>query len=230
MSSFLMQNVSVARSLLALYESSGIEWFPVPVGYLIARSSFEIDITAHYITQQPQERAHQYILYEHVLNKKAMDICDKHRLGDNPSWHEAAEIEWREKWAGRDQEINAKFAEVAPQFIRQGKKGQLSSSWSGKSIRELAGAVDHEEAYESFYSDLSSFAHGDVRMANKFLRLQPTGLAWTQRAKRYDVGQVFHDASSFLTCFLKLFGSQFGAWSATVVDACWEVGEAKPGG
>ena len=219
MSSFLMQNVSVARSLLALYESSGIEWFPVPVGYLIARSSFEIDITAHYITQQPQERARQYILYEHVLNKKAMDICDKHRQGGNPSWHEAAEIEWREKWAGREQEI-----------IRHGKKGQLFSSWSGKSIREIAGAVDHEEAYESFYSDLSSFAHGDVLMANQFLRLQPTGVTWTQRADWYDVGQVFHDASSFLTCFLKLFGSQFGAWSATTVDACWDVDEAKPGG
>lgn len=230
MSSFLMHNVSAARSLLTLYESSGVEWFPVTVGYLITRSLFEIDVTAHYITLQPQERARQYILFEHVLNKKAMDVCDKYRRSGNSSWREATEIEWREKWAGREQEINDKYAEVLPRFIRHGKKDQLFPSWSGKSIRQLSVDVAHEEAYDTFYSELSSFTHGDVLMANRFLRLRPTGPAWTQRANWHDVGQVFHDASSFLTCFLKLFGSEFGVWSATAVEACWDADKAEPGG
>lgn len=78
MSSFLMHNVSGARSLTTLYESSGVEWFPVTVGYGIARTMFEVDVTAHYISQLPQERASQYILFEHILSKQAMDVCNKH--------------------------------------------------------------------------------------------------------------------------------------------------------
>ena len=89
MSSFLMHSVSGARSLLALYETAGVEWFPVTVGYGIARTMFEVDVTAHYIAQSPQERASLYILFEHVLNKKAMDACDKHRKSEDSSWREA---------------------------------------------------------------------------------------------------------------------------------------------
>lgn len=222
MSSFLMHSVSGARALLALYESSGIEWFPVTVGYGIARSMFEADVTAHYITLSPQERARQYILFEHVLNKQAMDVCDKHRKSGDPSWREAMEIEWHAKWMEREQEINDKFAEVAPLFTSGGKRARLFHNWSGKSIYQLAVDVHHEEAYEIFYSQLSSFAHGDVHMANRFLRLQPDALYWTQRANSQDVGEVLHGASSFLTCFLKLFGLQFGVWSIAAIDACWD--------
>jgi hypothetical protein len=221
MSCFLMHNVAATRSLLDLYKSSGVEWFPVTVGYVIARSMFEVDVTAHYISQKPQERARLYILFEHVLNKRAMDACKKHRTSDNPSWRETMEIKWRAGWEEREQDIKKKYAEVAPLFTR--KKGGLFSNWHGKSLRDLAVEVDHEEAYDSFYSDLSSFTHADVRMANRYLRIHTDHYSWTQRANLYDVGKVLHDAASFLTCYLKLFGSQFGLWDETSVDACWTV-------
>ena len=215
MSSFLMHNVSGARSLLALYESSGVEWFPVTVGYVIARSMFEVDITAHYISQSPQERAREYILFEHVLNWKAMNLCNRHRNSSDPSWREAMEIEWQEKWEKREQEINDRYAEVAPEFSGHGNR------WSGKSISKLAAEVDHKEAYDIFYSELSSFTHADARLANRPLRLRPDGLSWTQRANGYDVGEVLHYASSFLTCYLKQFGAEFGILDGAAIDACW---------
>ncbi len=225
MSSFLMHNVSSARSLLALYEASGVEWFPVSAGYIITRTMFEVDVTAHYISQLPQERARQYILYEHVLNKQAMDVCNKHRKSVNPSWQESMEIEWQAKWANREHEVKEKFAEYKPLFtFSNGKrKGLLFQNWSGRSIRQLAVDAAHEEAYDYFYSDLSSFTHADVRLANLSICLRPDGISWTQRANERDVGEVFHYASSFLTCYLKHFGSQFGVLDAVTVDACWDV-------
>lgn len=224
MSSFLMHNVSGARSLLALYESSGVEWFPVTVGYVIARSMFEVDVTAHYISRSPLERAHQYILFEHVLNNKAMIACNKHRRSADASWREAMDIEWREKWEDREQEVKDKFAEVAPLFTitSGGRKGQTFDNWSGMSIRKLAREVGHEEAYDNFYSELSSFTHADVRMANRFLRLRPDGPSWTQRANGRDVGEVLHYAASFLTCYLKQFGLQFDVLDSAAVEACWD--------
>lgn len=224
MSCFLMHTVSGARSLLALYESSGVDWFPVTVGYGIARSMFEIDITAHYISLLPQERSSQYILFEHVLNKQAMDACNKHRKSRNSSWREAMEIEWSEKWSKREQDINDKFSEVKQLFSRIGKNGKefLFQNWSGKSIRQLASEVDHVEAYDTFYSPLSSFVHADVHLANKFLHLSQNSLSWTQRANQYDVGEVFHDAASFMSCYMELFGLQFGVWTDDAIRVCWE--------
>lgn len=220
MSSFLMHNVSGARSLLAWLDASGVDWFPVTHGFAVARTLFETDVTAHYITQAPEERAHQYILFEHVLNKRAMDACKMHRESPEPSWREAMDIEWQSRWSERESDIEAAFAEVQPLFTR--RNGRLFNSWSGKSIKALALAVAHEEAYDTFYAQLSSFTHGDVRSANRFLRLQPDGPFWTQRANWYDVGEVLHDAASFLACFLKLFGSQFSSWDVAAVDACWD--------
>ncbi len=222
MSCFLMYNVSGARALLALWDSSGVEWFPVNSGYMIARSMFEVDVNAHYITKSPEDRSRQYILFEYVLQKRSMDTCSKHRASKDQSWRDAMELEWETRWAKREIEVNAKFAEVEQLFKTNGKSGKLFKNWSGKSIRQLAEDVDHLEAYETFYSELSSFTHADVNMANRFLRQQPDGPFWSQRANWYDVGEVLHDASSFLSCFLTMFGSQFGVWDATTINACWD--------
>lgn len=227
MSCFLMHNVSGARSLLVLWDSSGVEWFPVTFGYVIARSMFEIDINAHYITQSPVERSRQYILFEHVLQKRSMDACSKHRTSKDPAWREAMELEWKAKWAERENDVNAKFTEVEPFFKVIGKNGKLPQNWTGKTIRQLAAEVGHAEAYDTFYSELSSFTHADVTLANRFLRLQPDEASWTQRANWYDVGEVLHDASSFLSCFLKLFGTQFGGWTASTIDECWDIEKTK---
>ena len=57
MSCFLMNNVSGGRALLSLLDASGADWFPATFGYVIARSMFEVDVTAHYISLVPLERA-----------------------------------------------------------------------------------------------------------------------------------------------------------------------------
>ena len=81
--------------------------------------------------------------------------------------------------------------------------------------------VDHEEAYDIFYADLSSFTHADVRLANRFHRLDPLGMSWSSQAHPPDIGGVFRYADIFLSCYLSLFGEEFGLWEKSKVDKCW---------
>jgi hypothetical protein len=189
---------------------------------------FETDVTAHYISQQPNDRARQYILFEHVLKKHEMDTCAKHRDSEDPQWREAMCLLWQNHWAQKEQEITAKYDEVRHRFETSGKGGKMKSfrNWSGMTICEMSIAVKHKEAYDVFYAELSSFAHVDVRLANRFLRLPADGMSWSQRAREFDVGNVFRHAASFLTCYLELFGRQFSVWDSQTVEKCWNVEES----
>jgi len=222
---FLMHNLIAAESLLRLWQSFGAEWFPTTVGYLVARSMFEADVTAHYISKRPSERARQYILFERVLNKQEMDTCARHRASKAPQWGEAMNQVWQHHWAQKEQDVNAKYDEVKHEFETAGKSGKkvLFRNWSGKSIRQMAVEVDHKEAYDVFYAELSSFTHTDVRLANRFLRLHGDDMSWSQRAAEADVGNVFRHAASFLTCYLELFGREFSVWEPSAVEECWSV-------
>jgi hypothetical protein len=225
---FLLHEISAANSLLRLREAFGEAWFPTTVGYIVARSMFETDVTAHYIGQEPSHRAHQYIAFESVLKKHEMDTCAKHRGSKDPQWRDAMCLLWRKRWAQEEQEVNAQYDQMRHQFETRGKGGKVTSfhNWSGKSIRQMAVEVEHEEAYDVFYADLSSFTHADVRLANRFLRLHADGMTWSQRAREFDVGSVFRYAAIFLTCHLKLFGQQFGVWDAQTVERCWNSEES----
>ena len=186
---------------------------------------FEADVTAHYISQQPSDRAHQYVLFESILNKQEMDMCAQHRRSKDPQWREAMDLVWQHRWAQREQEVNAGYDEVRPRFESTGKRGKTIPfrNWSGKSIRQMAVDVAHKEAYDVFYAELSSFAHVDVRLANRFLRMRPDGMRWSQRARESEAGNVLRHAASFLTCYLELFGHQFGVWDSQSVKKCWKV-------
>jgi len=221
---FLMHNLSVAQSLLKLLEAFGEDFFPTTLGYVVTRSMFEADVNAHYIAQDPVERSRRFVDFEAVLEKRQMDRWERHRASTDPGWREAMDIAWSNEWLPRKPEIERKFAVVQGQYQRSSSKGKVRSfaNWSGKSLRELAVLVNHEEAYDVFYSDLSSFAHVDVRLANRFLRIKPDGLSWTQRAQQPDVGGVIRYAAIFLDCSLRLFGEVFGSWDGSAVQACWE--------
>lgn len=220
---FLLQNLSASETLLRISSSFGDEWYPVTAGYTIARTMFEVDVTAHYITKAPTERVPQYINYSAILNKHAMDVCKKHRGSKDPQWREAMDLLWQNHWANRESEIERKYNIVIPQFTRTDKKGKISpfQNWAGITIRQMASEVDHAEAYDIFYSELSSFTHADVHLADRYLQRRPDGLVWSQKAKEYDVGNVFRHAASFLTCNFELFGHQFKTRTEAEVSDCW---------
>lgn len=222
---FLLHELSAAESLLRICGSFGEEWFPVTSGYAIARTMFETDITAHYITIAPAERALQYIEFGAVLNKNKMDACLKHKKSTKPDWREAMSLLWQHNWGPREPDVVKAFDAVAAKFTRKNRDGKeiRFRNWSGKDIRQMAVDVDHVEAYDIFYSELSSFTHVDVHLANRFLKVRPDGPVWSQRAEEGDVGNVFRHAASFLTCYLELFSRQFKVWSAVDVQDCWAV-------
>jgi len=150
-----------------------------------------------------------------------MDACAKHRQSKNPQWREAMDLVWQKVWAPEEDEINTRYEQDRSRFESAG--GRAFRNWSGKSIRKMAVEADHEEACDIFYAELSSFAHGRVELANRFLRSPPDGLSWSQRPTEFDVGNVFRHAATFLTCFLELFGEQFRRWTKEDVHNCWNV-------
>jgi hypothetical protein len=216
---FHLNQLAGARSILALASEFDLGWFPVGPGYAIARSLFETDINAHYIAADPASRSRRYIDFVHVLNKREMDACSRHRSSPVPSWKASLEATWLQKWSEREAKVNADFDAVAAQF-RLGTK--VCRSWSGKSLREMAVEVKHEEAYDVFYAYLSSFAHADIRLADRYLRADESGPVWTGRAEEYHVGNVFRHAASFLTCFLELVAREFGVWDVGAPERCWD--------
>jgi len=222
---FLMHNISVAQALLRLLDSFGDGWFPITVGYTVIRTIFETNITAHYITKNPTARAQQYIDFGAVLNKRQMDECLAHRNSKKTQWREAMELVWQQEWASQQADVQKKFDAIASRFTRVNRKNKkvVFQNWSGKKLRDMAVEVDHAEAYDIFYAELSSFAHVDVHLADRFLQRRSDGPVWSQRASEYDVGNVFRYAASFLTCYLKLFGCQFQTWSEEEVQNCWQM-------
>jgi len=132
---------------------------------------------------------------------------------------------WQNHWEPRQLEISKKFDVVASQFTRTTKNGKQAvfQNWSGKKLRDMAIEVNHVEAYDIFYAELSSFAHVDVHLADRFLQHRLDGPVWSQRADEFDIGNVFRHAASFLTCYLEMFGRQFKTWPETEVENCWQM-------
>ena len=220
----LMHNVTSADTLLKLLKAFGEDWFPATVGFAIVRPMFEVDVTAHYMSQNPAQRASQYIKYSDILKKRQMDACYKHRQSKNSTWGEAMSLDWNHYWASRKAETEERYRAVASSFQRQKKGGGLVEfkNWSGRNLREMAVTVNHEEAYDILYADLSSFAHADVRLADRFLKIKPTGPFWSCRADELDVVRVFQYAANFLACFMELFCQNFSTWTKADVKACWD--------
>jgi len=223
MACFLLHELSAAETLVRISRSFGNEWFPVSVGYAVTRTMFEADVTAHYITKDPSDRALQYVNFAAVLNKRQMDACSQHRNSKDPGWRKAMALLWQHHWGPREEEVKKRFAVVTPRFTlkKSDGKDRIFQNWSGKTIRQMAAEVDHLEAYDIFYSELSSFTHVDVHLADRFLKNRSDGPVWSQRAEEADVGNVFRHAATFLTCYLDLFGHTFGTWTESTTQDCW---------
>lgn len=221
--SFLLHNISATESILRLNESFGSEWFPVTVGYAIVRPMFEIDVTSHFISQSPANRSRQYIEFGSVLRYNKMQSINRHRSSKEPSWKEAMDMIWQHEYANIEHKLTRKYQSVRSKFVSTSSKGRETPfhNWAGMKLRDMAVAVNHEESYDIFYSDLSSFTHADVSLADRFLKLRDGSMHWSMRSTEADVGFVFRYAAIFLDCFLTLFGEQFKSWNADQVRDCW---------
>jgi hypothetical protein len=214
MMSFLMFNLSACESLLKLATSFGNKWYPVSVGYIVDRSIFEVLINARYISKEPKTRSKQYIEYDKIIKKKKLDNFRKHRGTNDSSWHEFINSALVYELEPRMETTEDEYKKVESQYMhsRNGRKIPFEN-WAGKKIRDMAIEVNHEIEYDLLYSELSSFVHTNVRLADQFLRNDTLGLYWSQRPSEFHLGNVFRCATTFFSCFLGLFGNEFGIWS-----------------
>jgi len=225
MNCFLLHNLSCADSLMRLLNSFTIEWFPVTIGYTIVRPMFEIDINSHYISQNPKENSIKYIKFEKINLYNQMMSIKKHRDSKEDSWKEAMTLMWDSYWQEKETDITDDYHSVISMFSKKDNKNKVIPfhNWSGKSLKQIAKEVDHEEAYDIFYSELSSFTHVDINFANRFLRIEQDGITWTSRANYYDRANIFRFAATFMTCFMELFGKEFNLWTEDELHECWNL-------
>jgi len=225
MVSFLLHNISASESLLTLYNTYSNQWFPTNIGYIIVRTMFETDITAHYITKDPTKRSLQYIQYGAIIDKKQLAMCINLCNSTNNSTKEYMQLMFKERYKNKEEEINNQYNKIKNNYTHNNKNGKktLYKNWSGKSIHNMAIEVDHKEVYETLYTELSSFTHVDVKLATRFLRVDLKGPYWSNKASENDLGSVFQYADIFLTCFLKLFGKEMTIWDEEEVDNCWNI-------
>lgn len=231
MVSFLLHQIAAAEAILALLRRFGDDWFPVTSAYPIARTFFEIDVNAHYISRDPTTRSLRYIDFGRVITKRQMDACCKHRGSTNSSWRDGMNLEWQQRWAPIKDETNVKYEKVKAAFESVGSNGRARPfrTWSGKPLRQLAVEVGHEEAYDVFYSHLSSFAHADVKLADCFVKTSSNDVTLSNRSTEGEVGTVLRYSAIFLTCFLELFGKELQLWGADEVELCWDASVARTG-
>jgi len=212
-------SVVSAQSVLRLGHAFPEGWYPASVGMNIARSMFEVDITAHYITNDPEKRAEQYVKFGSILRKRGMDACLRYRNSTDTSWKTTMAMEYEHHWRHIECDVNVDYAHVCASGIKSDYR-----SWSGKSIKQMAREVDHLEAYDIFYADLSAIAHVSVPLITDFLQKGIDGVRTiTTRSSEGNVGNVYRYTATFFTCLLELFGKQFAVWSDEDVSQCWEV-------
>jgi hypothetical protein len=116
-------------------------------GIKIARSMFEADVTVQYLAKHP-DKLDDYLDFHHITTKKTFDYLDK----NTPEIVKALP-------ASRRTEIEQEFARVVARFTT--KRG-VRSSWSDKSVAQMAAEVGLAEQYETFYSWACAIHHANV--------------------------------------------------------------------
>lgn len=84
----------------------------------------------------------------------------------------------------------------------------------------MAKEVKHEAAYDIYYVEFSNFTHGNVKLADRFLRFNKDELYWSMRADEIDVAYIFSYANDIFSCFLSLFGKQFELNIEKDIESC----------
>jgi hypothetical protein len=221
---FLLQEMSSAESILRLAKSFGHEWFPINIGYMIIRSMFEVEITARYISKEPNARSKKYIDFSNVLRKQEVDAIIKHKDTDRSEWRPSLQLQYKHIWEKQVDDINKNFDKVRSEFEEKSKRGRTHSfqNWSGKSIKEMARDVNQELEYEIEYSKLSSFVHADIRLAGRFLKAKGAEPYWSLKNEEIAVGLVFDRSASYFASFLRFIGNEFKLWTDKDIDSCWE--------
>jgi len=231
MRAFKDHQTSCADVLLLLWDRFKEDRFPMASACLIARSMFETDVNAHYITMDGERRAKQYLDYERILHKTEMEVCASLRNSPDESWKSGMDLVWKSKWSPNQDLVNKRFEEVKDRYRkRSGPSDQekdtafdhrhFFNNWSGITLFKMAELVDHVEPYRYFYTFLSSFTHVDVRLASTYIERSSSHSTSKDDRRAFDVWTVSQHAVSFFMCFLKLYGRETKSWTEGDVDRC----------
>jgi len=203
-------------------------YFPVTTAYLILRTMFEININAHYISQDPERRSNEFIDYGNIIDKRKIDKYSKHKNTKKKDWAEFINAILKYDYPNK-KEIVHNYENVKSKFEYTNSKGakKLFSNWANKSLYKMACEVDHEIEYDFFYSRYSNFVHGNIKLADRFLKIKGDKMWWSGETFEPEVAFAFRDASAVFGCFLSLLGKQWNKVIDEEIKNCWNFDNFK---
>jgi hypothetical protein len=221
MMSFLLHFCSTIDALIALYKSNPTT-FPVSSALVLTRCLFEVNVTALYISDEPEKRALSFIEYHNILRMQAFTRLTKLKSANNSQWSTYISTAIEQEYAPNQRTIEAEYARVKPQFEFIDKNGKLRpfSNWANKSLKDIARLVNHEIEYDLFYAELSEFTHSTVHLADLFLKSSHWPPRWSTHADEDNIDIVFAYASEFFSCFLSRMSKEFHLDIQEQIDSC----------
>lgn len=223
---FFLHICSVVDSLLKLFNINP-QFFPVPIAFILARSIFETNITALYISKEPRQRALAFIEYGNIVKEERFRRLLKYKDTNVEPWAAFVNLVLSEEYYPKQDKIEAGLKKVKPmfEFVTKAGKKKMFTNWANKSMREMAIEVNHEIEYDIFYPELSNFTHNNIHLADLFLTTRDDSPFWTTRADEGNIGYVFGHVATFFSCFLTLMSRQFNLGIEKDIDECWNLDE-----
>lgn len=161
---------------------------------VLVRTLFELMVNLMYVLKDPtDERAYRYYAYDWVLRDKMINAIEH-----TPEMMSL--IEQREMHPKPGDETSKKIHDMAKQA--NDKYKYKGTSWSDKSIKEMAEEVGRGKQYGTIYRLHSQHVHSASRTINSYVSMTLTGL-------EYSMGISENEVEVSLVSAFDFFGTTF---------------------
>lgn len=129
--------------------------YPAP---LFIRTMLELSMQFEYLMQKPEERAEQYLEYEHVARHKLIKA-----ILDNPSGPIGKHLAASPLRCEGEPKVEAEYSRVRSRFTFTDRKGRkrLADKWYCMTVANLAKSIGRLDEYRVIYRTASAWTHAD---------------------------------------------------------------------
>ena len=133
--------------------------------YVLMRSLFENFVNAKYIEQSPYPRAKIFLDFDWLVRHQLMTTLEKDQASSMTQSTSTKK--------NTAQEIRGNYRNAIQHRRYHGIKTKLN--WSGKSIREMADAIQLSKMYKQVYKLSSQYVHGTSSSSHSYFRINKLG-------------------------------------------------------